>query len=110
MEHTFGVITVALVAGEPQVLKLKEPLQHYPQHPEEVVIRRTRFELQRAEERAHILEGLRIALDHIDEIIALIRRSKTDNEAKQGLMQRFGLTEKQAVAILDMQLRRLTGL
>ncbi|OUM97923.1 MAG: DNA gyrase subunit A [Firmicutes bacterium ZCTH02-B6] len=110
MEDTFGVIMLALVDGEPKVLNLKEALQHYLKHQEEVVIRRTRFELQRAEERAHILEGLRIALDHIDEIIALIRRSKTDNEAKQGLMQRFGLTEKQAVAILDMQLRRLTGL
>src|SRR5690606_21808430 len=110
MEDTFGVIMLALVDGEPKVLNLNEALQHYLKHQEEVVIRRTRFELQRAEERAHILEGLRIALDHIDEIIALIRRSKTDNEAKQGLMQRFGLTEKQAVAILDMQLRRLTGL
>jgi len=84
MEDTFGVIMLALVDGEPKVLNLKEALQHYLKHQEEVVIRRTRFELQRAEERAHILEGLRIALDHIDEIIALIRRSKTDNEAKQG--------------------------
>ncbi len=101
---------LALVDGEPRVLSLKEALGHYLKHQEEVIIRRTRYELRKAEERAHILEGLRIALDHIDEIIALIRASKTDAEAKQGLMERFGLTEKQAVAILDMQLRRLTGL
>ena len=110
LETTFGVIMLALVDGEPRVLSLKEMLGHYLKHQEEVVIRRTRYELRKAEERAHILEGLRIALDHIDEIIALIRASKTDAEAKQGLMERFGLTEKQAVAILDMQLRRLTGL
>ena len=110
LETTFGVIMLALVDGEPRVLSLKEALGHYLKHQEEVVIRRTRYELRKAEERAHILEGLRIALDHIDEIIALIRASKTDAEAKQGLMERFGLTEKQAVAILDMQLRRLTGL
>lgn len=110
LETTFGVIMLALVDGEPKVLSLKEVLQHYLKHQEEVIIRRTRYELRKAEERAHILEGLRIALDHIDEIIALIRGSKTDAEAKQGLMERFGLTEKQAVAILDMQLRRLTGL
>ncbi|MBO8141797.1 MAG: DNA gyrase subunit A [Firmicutes bacterium] len=110
LEDTFGVIMLALVDGEPKVLSLKDALKHYLKHQEEVVVRRTRFELRKAEERAHILEGLRIALDHIDEIIALIRRSKTDAEAKQGLMSRFGLTEKQAVAILDMQLRRLTGL
>lgn len=110
LETTFGVIMLALVDGEPRVLTLKEVLSHYLKHQEEVVIRRTRYELRKAEERAHILEGLRIALDHIDEIIALIRGSKNDAEAKQGLMERFGLTEKQAVAILDMQLRRLTGL
>lgn len=110
LETTFGVIMLALVDGEPRVLSLREVLSHYLKHQEEVVIRRTRYELRKAEERAHILEGLRIALDHIDEIIALIRGSKNDAEAKQGLMERFGLTEKQAVAILDMQLRRLTGL
>src|SRR5690554_2156083 len=110
LETTFGVIMLALVDGEPRVLSLKEMLGHYLKHQEEVVIRRTRYELRKAEERAHILEGLRIALDHIDEIIALIRRSRSDQEAKEGLMTRFGLTERQAVAILDMQLRRLTGL
>jgi len=110
LETTFGVIMLALVDGEPRILTLKDALVHYLKHQEEVIIRRTRYDLRKAEERAHILEGLRIALDHIDEIIALIRSSKTDAEAKQGLMERFGLTEKQAVAILDMQLRRLTGL
>lgn len=110
LETTFGVITLALVDGEPRVLTLKEVLTHYLKHQEDVIIRRTRYELRVAEDRAHILEGLRIALDHIDEIIALIRASKTDNEAKEGLMERFGLSERQAVAILDMRLRRLTGL
>src|SRR5690606_11494503 len=110
LETTFGVIMLALVDGEPRILTLKDALVHYLKHQEEVIIRRTRYDLRKAEERAHILEGIRIALDHIDEIIARIRSSKTDAEAKQGLMERFGLTEKQAVAILDMQLRRLTGL
>src|SRR5690625_4483110 len=110
LETTFGVIMLALVDGEPKVLTLKEVLSHYLKHQEEVIVRRTRFELRQAEDRAHILEGLRIALDHIDEIIALIRGSKNDDEAKEGLMTRFGLTERQATAILDMRLRRLTGL
>ncbi|NLJ85528.1 MAG: DNA gyrase subunit A [Firmicutes bacterium] len=110
LQDTFGVIMLALVDGEPKVLNLKEVLQHYLDHQREVVTRRTRFELRRAEERAHILEGYRIALDNIDEIIRLIRGSASDREAREGLMSRFGLTEKQAVAILDMQLRRLTGL
>lgn len=110
LQDTFSVIMLALVQGRPQVLNLKEMLQRYLDHQQEVVTRRTRFELTKAEERAHILEGLRIALDHLDEVIALIRSSRTDAEAKEGLMSRFGLTEVQAVAILDMRLRRLTGL
>ncbi|NMB25963.1 MAG: DNA gyrase subunit A [Firmicutes bacterium] len=110
LQETFGVIMLALVDGQPQVLTLKEAMQYYLDHQREVVTRRTRFELRRAEERAHILEGYRIALDHIDEIIRLIRGSSSDREAREGLISRFGLTEKQAVAILDMQLRRLTGL
>jgi DNA gyrase subunit A len=101
---------LALVDGEPRILNLKEMLRHYLDHQKEVVVRRTRFDLARAEERAHILEGLRIALDHIDEIIALIRAAHTVNEARTGLMERFGLSEKQAQAILDMRLQRLTGL
>jgi len=110
LQETFGVIMLALVDGEPKILNLKEVLGHYLEHQREVVTRRTRFELRKAEERAHILEGYRIALDNLDEIINLIRKSANDQEAKEGLMTRFGLTEKQAVAILDMQLRRLTGL
>lgn len=110
LEDTFGVIMLALVNNEPKVLNLKEVLTNYLDHQKEVIVRRTRFELRRAEERAHILEGYRIALDNIDEIIALIRAAKNDQTARQGLMERFGLTERQAVAILDMQLRRLTGL
>ncbi|NLA59456.1 MAG: DNA gyrase subunit A [Firmicutes bacterium] len=110
LQETFGVIMLALVDGQPKILNLKEALEHYLDHQREVVTRRTRFELRKAEERAHILEGYRIALDNLDEIINLIRKSANDQEAKEGLMTRFGLTEKQAVAILDMQLRRLTGL
>ena len=110
LQETFGVIMLALVDGQPQVLNLKEAMQHYLNHQRDVVTRRTRFELRKAEERAHILEGYRIALDHIDEIIRLIRGSSSDREAREGLITRFGLSEKQAVAILDMQLRRLTGL
>lgn len=110
LQETFGVIMLALVDGQPQVLTLKEAMQYYLDHQRDVVTRRTRFELRKAEERAHILEGYRIALDHIDEIIRLIRGSSSDREAREGLISRFGLTEKQAVAILDMQLRRLTGL
>lgn len=110
MQETFGVIMLALVDGEPKLLNLKEMLAHYLDFQREVVTRRTRFELRKAEERAHILEGLRIALDNIDEIIALIRSAESDADARTKLMSRFGLTERQAVAILDMQLRRLTGL
>ena len=110
METTFGIILLALVNGQPRVLKLKQLLNHFLQHRRDVVLRRTRFELKKAEERAHILEGLKIALDHLDEIIALIRRSKTPEEARTGLMRDYPLTEIQAQAILDMRLQRLTGL
>ncbi|MFO7318611.1 MAG: DNA gyrase subunit A [Bacillota bacterium] len=110
LQETFSVIMLALVNGEPKVLNLKAMLEHYLDYQREVITRRTRFELRRAEERAHILEGYRIALDHIDEIIQLIRNADSDQTAKAQLMERFGLSERQAVAILDMQLRRLTGL
>ncbi|MFS8512594.1 MAG: DNA gyrase subunit A [Planifilum fulgidum] len=110
LQTGFGVIMLALVNGQPQVLNLKELLHHYLEHQVEVIRRRTQFDLRKAEERAHILEGLRIALDHIDEVIDLIRGSRTADEARAGLMERFGLTEKQAQAILDMRLQRLTGL
>ena len=108
LEDTFGVIMLALVDNEPKVMNLKEVLNHYLDHQKEVVLRRTRFELRKAEERAHILEGYRIALNNIDEIIAIIRAAYDD--AKERLMDRFGLSERQALAILDMQLRRLSGL
>jgi len=110
LQETFSVIMLALVNGEPKVLDLKGMLYHYLEHQKDVVTRRTKFELRKAEERAHILEGYRIALDHIDEIIHIIRHAESDQDAKTKLMERFGLSERQAVAILDMQLRRLTGL
>ncbi|PTM56915.1 DNA gyrase subunit A [Desmospora activa] len=110
LQTSFGVNMLALVDGKPLVLNLKQVLHHYLEHQIEVIRRRTQFELRKAEERAHILEGLRIALDHIDEVIALIRGSQTGQEAKDGLMEKFGLSEKQAQAILDMRLQRLTGL
>ena len=110
MEETFSVIMLALVNGQPKVLNLKQILYHYVQQQKDVVTRRTKFELNKAEARAHILEGLRIALDNIDAVISLIRASKTTQEAKSGLMEKFGLTDIQAQAILDMRLQRLTGL
>ena len=110
MEDTFSIIMLALVNGEPKVLNLKQVLYHYVQHQKDVVTRRTKFDLNKAEARAHILEGLRIALDNLDEVIKLIRGSKTTQEAKDGLMDRFNLSEVQAQAILDMRLQRLTGL
>ena len=110
MEETFSVIMLALVNGQPKVLNLKQIIYHYVQHQKDVVTRRTKFELNKAEARAHILEGLRIALDNIDAVISLIRASKTTQEAKSGLMEKFGLTDIQAQAILDMRLQRLTGL
>ena len=110
LEDTFGVILLALVDGQPQVLTLRQALRHYLDFQVEVVTRRTRFDLNRAEERLHIVEGLRRALDHIDEVIALIRSARDEQAAREGLMGRFGLTQRQADAILQMQLRRLTGL
>ncbi len=110
LQDTFGINMLALVDGEPKVLSLKQVLGHYIGHQKEVVTRRTQYELNRAEKRAHIVEGLLKALDFIDEVIKLIRASKNDAEAKQGLMDRFELSEVQAQSILDMRLRRLTGL
>ena len=110
LEDTFGVIMLALVDGEPKVLNLKEVLKHYLDFQKEVIERRTRYDLNKAEARAHILEGLRIALDNIDEVINIIRSSKTVADAKQNLTERFGLTEVQSQAIVDMRLARLTGL
>ncbi len=110
LQSTFGVILLALVNNEPRILTLKELLWQFLEHRREVVVRRTRFELKKAEEKAHILEGLKIALDHLDEVIRLIRRSQSTEEARAGLIQRFQLTAVQANAILDMKLQRLTGL
>lgn len=110
LQDTFGVIMLALVNGEPKVLNILDMLIHYIRHQEEVVTRRTRYELNKAEERAHILQGLLIALDHIDEVIQIIRSSKTAQIAKEGLIARFSLSDAQAQAIVDMRLRALTGL
>lgn len=110
LQETFGVIMLVLVDGQPKVLNLKEILYYYLQHQIEVVERRTHYDLNKALARAHILEGLLIALDAVDEVIKIIRGSDTDAEAKAKLEERFGLTEKQSQAILDMRLRRLTGL
>ncbi len=110
MQDTFGVIMLALVNQEPRVLNILEMLGYYLKHQEEVVTRRTKFELNKAEERAHILEGLLIALDNIDRVIEIIRGSKSVADAKLNLMQEFGLTDVQAQAIVDMRLRALTGL
>ena len=110
MQDTFGVIMLALVNNEPRVMNLLDMLNHYLKHQEEVVTRRTKYELNKAEERAHILQGLLIALDNIDEVIRIIRGSKTTQIAKEGLIAAFDLTEVQAQAIVDMRLRALTGL
>ncbi|WP_421382459.1 DNA gyrase subunit A [Bacillus salacetis] len=110
LQTSFGINLLALVDGQPKVLNLKQCLHYYLEHQQVVIRRRTEFELRKAEARAHILEGLRIALDHIDEIIALIRGSETTDIAREGLMEKFSLSEKQAQAILDMRLQRLTGL
>ncbi|MGB2697972.1 MAG: DNA gyrase subunit A [Candidatus Zixiibacteriota bacterium] len=110
MQDTFGAILLALVDGQPKILTLKEILTLFLEHRHEVITRRTQFDLEQAEKRAHILEGLKIALDHIDAIIKLIRASKSPVEAKSGLMKKFKLTEIQAQAILDMRLQRLTRL
>ena len=110
LQDRYGVIMLALVNGEPKVMNLLEMLNYYLEHQKEVVTRRTKYELNKAEERAHILEGLMIALDNIDEVINIIRSSKNVNEAKERLIQRFELSDAQAQAIVDMRLRALTGL
>lgn len=110
MQDTFGVNMLALVDGEPKILSLRQIIHHYIEHQVDVIRRRTQYDLNKAEARSHILEGLLIALDNIDEVIALIRGSRDANVAKAGLMERFGLSERQAQAILDMRLQRLTGL
>ena len=110
LQDTFGAIMLALVDGTPRILSLRQMIHHYLEHQEDVIRRRTQYDLNKAEARSHILEGLIIALDNIDEVIALIRASRTGQEAKDGLMSRFGLSERQAQAILDMRLQRLTGL
>ncbi len=110
MQSSFGVNMLSLVNGQPKVMGIKEMLYHYLEHQKVIIRRRTEFDLKKAEDRAHILEGLRIALDHIDEIIAIIRGSRSGEEAKPQLMERFNLSERQAQAILDMRLVRLSGL
>ncbi|MGD9023068.1 MAG: DNA gyrase subunit A, partial [Deltaproteobacteria bacterium] len=110
MESTFGIILLAIVDMEPQLLSMKQVLGHFVEHRKDVIICRTRYELEKAEARAHILEGLKVALDHIDAVVDMIRSSKTPLEAKERLMTQFELTEVQAQAILDMRLQRLTGL
>ena len=110
MQETFGVILLALVEGRPRILNLQEILDHYLAYQKEVIVRRTKFELAKAEARAHILEGLRIALNNLDAVIKLIRASKDRDSAREGLMREFGLSEKQATAILEMRLQQLTAL
>jgi DNA gyrase subunit A len=110
MQTTFGIIFLAIVDNQPQILDLRRMLQHFIDHRKEIVIRRTRFDLRKAEDRAHILEGLTKALDHLDAVIALIRASQTPDTAREGLMGQFQLSQLQAQAILDMRLQRLTGL
>lgn len=109
-QTTYGIIFLMLDNGVPKTLGLKDIISKYIDYQKEIIIRRTKFDLDKAEKRVHILEGLKIALDHIDEVIKLIRGSKSDEEAKQGLMEKFGLSEAQSEAILEMKLRRLTGL
>jgi len=110
LQSTFGVINLAIVHGRPQVLPLKDMLRHFVEFRREVVVRRTQYDLRKAEERAHILEGLKIAIDNLDEVITIIRQSKTPPEAKEALRLRFHFSDLQAQAILDMRLQRLTGL
>jgi len=110
LQTSFSVNNIALVHGRPMLLNLKDMIRHFVDHRHEVIVRRTKFELAEAEKRAHILEGLLIALDHLDEVIRLIRSSDTPEDARNGLMEQFGLSDIQARAILDMTLRRLTGL
>jgi DNA gyrase subunit A len=110
METSFGTIFLAVVNGRPELLNLKEILQYFILHRKEIITRRTRYDLKKAEDQAHILEGLKVALDNLDEVVALIRASKSPSEAKSQLIKKFSLSEKQAQAILDMRLQRLTGL
>jgi DNA gyrase subunit A len=110
MQDAFGIIMLSLVDGQPRILTLKQMIFHYIEHRKDVVVRRTRYDLERAQARAHILEGLLRALDHIDEVIRIIRSSNDDTQARTRLMEAFDFSEKQAQAILDMRLRRLTGL
>ncbi len=110
LQSSFSVNNIALVNGRPEMLNLKDMIKHFVEHRHEVVVRRTKYDLAEAQKRAHILEGLLIALDHLDEVIALIRSSKGPDEAREGLISKFGLTEIQAKAILDLRLQRLTGL
>ncbi len=110
MQSTFGAIMLALVDNKPRVLNLREMIYYYLEHQKDVIVRRTKFDLAKAQERIHILEGLKIALDHIDEVIAIIRGSKDDVTARDALIKNFGLSEKQAQVILDMRLKRLTAL
>jgi DNA gyrase subunit A len=110
LQDNFGVIMLALVDGMPKILTLKQALNHYIDHQEDVVTRRTKHDLRKAEERAHIVEGLKIAVDNIDEVIKIIRSSYNDVESKERLNQRFGLSDRQAQAVIEMQIRRLTGL
>ncbi len=110
LQTSFSVNSIALVKGRPMMLNLKDMIHHFVDHRHEVIVRRTQFELDEAQKRAHILEGLLIALDHLDEVISLIRNSKTPEEARDGLMEKFKLSELQARAILEMRLRVLTGL
>ena len=110
LQSTFGVNNLALVGGVPKCLSLPEMLRHYIDHQVDVVTRRTRYDLKKAQARAHILEGYLLALDHIDEVISIIRSSQTDTEASERLIARFGFTPEQTSAILEMRLRRLTGL
>jgi len=110
LQTSFGIIFLAVVNNRPRLLTLKDILTHFVEHRRNVIIRRTRFDLRKAEERAHILEGLKIALDHLDEVVALIRASSSPEEARNGLISKFSLSAVQAQAILDMRLQRLTGL
>ncbi|MBR3216786.1 MAG: DNA gyrase subunit A, partial [Exiguobacterium sp.] len=110
MQTTFGVNMLALVGGRPKTLNIKQAIYYYIEHQKEVVRRRTQFDLDKAEARAHILEGLRVALDHLDEVIAIIRSTRTGDEAREKLIARFGLSTEQTQAILDMRIQRLTGL
>ena len=110
LQSSFSVNNIALVKGRPEMLNLKDMIRHFVEHRHVVVVRRTEFELRQAEKRAHVLEGLLIAIDHLDAVIKLIRASATPDEAKSGLITEFKLSEIQAKAILEMRLQKLTGL